>query len=705
RTLDADGFIASVSNTVAASRYDRDDTGLVTNECVSVGPFEHEIVRTYDALGRLATLAINGTDYFVSYHWSTNGLLEGVDLSGASVRYDYTPDALDAGYSVAVADGATIERNVTRNTQLRGLIDRIENRAGTNALPSFVYAYDLLGRPVTRNEDAFGYNDRSEVVSAQFGTNGVADLYAYDSIGNRTSSRERGVESSYEANELNEYASISTIQPFNVSTNVLAYDLNGNLLTNGVWSYAYDAQNRLTDVWSNGVWILSNAYDANTRRLVKRTQNDTHYFLYDGWNIIQETVVTSAGVTNVTHFVWGNDISGSFQGAGGIGGLLAVLRDGEFFIPSYDNHGNAISLTDSSGICICESRYNAFGDVMIEAGTIVSIPFQFSTKYYDVESGLLDYGFRFYSAENGRWLNRDYIGESDGANLFAFCINNSLLNYDYLGLSWTIVRNGGTKADAYGRNTTIRELASASGMSPAHFKEWITQLDATPLPKTIDEPIRCLRVKIPNTIYAYWAGWGGFFGKYRVGWDSSIDYLRNLGFHVIEKDHWEALQEAKQWEKDLGKSTYFEALLKASAWKKELHGVYVWGHGSSTELGAQKKKDHPEPTELILSYKLMDYRHGTTITPHDKYSLFNRRGLRYPLALLLIFACDAENAIPYMGHLGTGAINVDPSAVSEDSTVNPFDPRVLLHVRYYIPPGSQGTTNPTNNNQPKNCTQ
>jgi RHS repeat-associated protein len=466
QTLDVDGFVSSVSNEIASTRYDRDETGLVTNEWVSVGPFEHEIVRTYDELGRPASLAIKGTDYLVNYRWSTNGLLEGVDFPGASVHYDYTPDALDAGHSVAVADGATIERTVTRNAQRRGLIDRIENRAGTNALPSFVYAYDLLGRPVTRNDDAFGYNDRSEVVSAQFGTNGVADLYAYDSIGNRVSSRERGVESSYEANELNEYAEIAE----GGVGRALAYDRNGNLLTNGVWSYAYDAKDRLTDVWSNGVWVLSNAYDANARRVVKRTQEGTRYFLYDGWNLIQETFVTSIGETNVTHYVWGKDLSGSFQGAGGVGGLLAALRGSEVFIPSYDNNGNIISYSDSEGVSICELRYDAYGVVSSIIGININVSFQFSTKYYDGEIELLYYGFRFYTPIAGRWLNRDPIGESDCLNLCLFVWNNGLFGIDCFGL-WKKVQGAAHEWEAE-KNDTLWGLASKQEYGGSG-KNWI----------------------------------------------------------------------------------------------------------------------------------------------------------------------------------------------------------------------------------------
>ena len=50
-------------------------------------------------------------------------------------------------------------------------------------------------------------------------------------------------------------------------------------------------------------------------------------------------------------------------------------------------------------------------------------PFRFSTKYQDDETDLLYYGYRYYSANAGRWNSRDPIGESGGKNLYAFVSN------------------------------------------------------------------------------------------------------------------------------------------------------------------------------------------------------------------------------------------------------------------------------------------
>jgi RHS repeat-associated protein len=60
--------------------------------------------------------------------------------------------------------------------------------------------------------------------------------------------------------------------------------------------------------------------------------------------------------------------------------------------------------------------------------------FRFSTKYTDDESGMHDYGYRWYDPELGRWLNREPIGEVGGRNLYAFVLNNAVNSYDADGL-------------------------------------------------------------------------------------------------------------------------------------------------------------------------------------------------------------------------------------------------------------------------------
>ena len=75
-----------------------------------------------------------------------------------------------------------------------------------------------------------------------------------------------------------------------------------------------------------------------------------------------------------------------------------------------------------------------FGEVVRQTGPMAKAnPIRFSTKYDDDESGLCYYGYRYYDAIAGRWLGRDPIGESGGANLYAFTDNDAAGNIDALG--------------------------------------------------------------------------------------------------------------------------------------------------------------------------------------------------------------------------------------------------------------------------------
>jgi len=53
---------------------------------------------------------------------------------------------------------------------------------------------------------------------------------------------------------------------------------------------------------------------------------------------------------------------------------------------------------------------------------------------YDIALGVVEYGYRYYNADSGRWLNRDPIEEQGGLNLYGFVGNDPVNAWDYLGL-------------------------------------------------------------------------------------------------------------------------------------------------------------------------------------------------------------------------------------------------------------------------------
>lgn len=95
-------------------------------------------------------------------------------------------------------------------------------------------------------------------------------------------------------------------------------------------------------------------------------------------------------------------------------------------------------------------------------------PFRFSTKFTDVESGLVYYGYRFYDPSLGRFINRDPIGESGGTNLYGFVGNGPVNRSDFLGMWWRDaegnLRSGPRPRDGGSPNETTGTYRGDSGL-------------------------------------------------------------------------------------------------------------------------------------------------------------------------------------------------------------------------------------------------
>ena len=198
---------------------------------------------------------------------------------------------------------------------------------------------------------SFACNERGEVISAQIGASQFA--HAYDFIGNQTNFVANAETNTYTHNSLNqlETATIPQLYILN-STFSISHDLDGNLTNDCVFAYSYDAANRLASVSSNGIVLVANQYDDRGRRIRKTTPTTETTYVYDGWNLIHESIVTISGcVTNSSEvqYFWGADLSNTLQGAGGVGGLLAVSINSNFYFPAYDNNGNVTKYIDENG--------------------------------------------------------------------------------------------------------------------------------------------------------------------------------------------------------------------------------------------------------------------------------------------------------------------------------------------------------------------
>jgi RHS repeat-associated protein len=80
---------------------------------------------------------------------------------------------------------------------------------------------------------------------------------------------------------------------------------------------------------------------------------------------------------------------------------------------------------------IAQYEYSPFGELLRATGPLAqTFNHQFSTKYFDWETGLSYYGHRYYHPHTGRWLNRDPIEELGGLNLYGFIYNDGINKVD-----------------------------------------------------------------------------------------------------------------------------------------------------------------------------------------------------------------------------------------------------------------------------------
>ena len=424
--------MVAVSNGVAQIGYELHRGGIATNEIVAIGTNAYELARSVDEFGRIDGRGLVGGERTAITYTAANRV-ESVTSAAVGVTYLYTADGQDAGYLLTTG-GTTLRREVTRDAYRRALVTAVSNFVNGVVIDGTTYTHDALSRVTARGRDEttdeFGYNEKDEVTYASI--NGWETAYDYDQIGNFLEVTQGTNSAIYAANALNQYTAAGGA--------ALSYTPDGGLTGLGGLTFAYDSGSRLTSVSSNGVVIAAYDYDAFDRRVRKVTPEAETTFVYDGWNLVLEEVAHTNGAVDRIEYVWGKDLSGTLDGAGGVGGLLYLKYNGAIYIPLYDANGSVIGYLDAMGNLVATFAYDAFGNELSSTNNQSPTTnnqslfhFRYSTKYLDPETGLYYYGYRFYSPVLARWLTRDPIEEQGGLNLYAFCGNNGVNGFDPYG--------------------------------------------------------------------------------------------------------------------------------------------------------------------------------------------------------------------------------------------------------------------------------
>jgi len=105
-----------------------------------------------------------------------------------------------------------------------------------------------------------------------------------------------------------------------------------------------------------------------------------------------------------------------------------------------DHLGSSSAVTDADGTLVEETAYYPFGAMRREERfREVEAHYQFTQKERDRESGLQDFGHRYYHPATTRWLSPDPMGEKGGgSNPYAYVNQNPLKHCDPSGAKITV---------------------------------------------------------------------------------------------------------------------------------------------------------------------------------------------------------------------------------------------------------------------------
>jgi RHS repeat-associated protein len=425
---------------------------------------------SYDALGRFAGVTNSGTNFNYTYpdRDARGRIIKRLAATGigwSGLQYDARDQLLHALPSVGAAmdyrydarGNRTSQPAVATQAQANGL-----DQIGAQTLLSQIYG---VTGTVTPGAQVWAFRPGEGEAGEPLSVNPVTGEYrrSWDATLGEARQLEilvRGILPGAGAQGHDAVAERKVSVALPSAAETFVYDAAGRLKEDGYWLYTWDAAGRLIGMDTATIGSLTEpgalweslefGYDADGRRTWKKRRVaylddrpqklETSRVLYAGWlPVMEERSGFPGNVAARRWFQWGADLSGTREGAGGIGGLVAIIEEHgvnsyRTLLPVQDGLGNVTGLIDTAtNHTIARYDYGPFGEPLGESGETDACPFRWQTKWYDPETQLCYFGHRYYTPRTARWLSRDPMGEDGGFNLYAYCGNDPVNKHDPLG--------------------------------------------------------------------------------------------------------------------------------------------------------------------------------------------------------------------------------------------------------------------------------
>jgi len=398
------------------------------------------LVDCYDLAGRLTaetastdrTVGVCGSHYnlgktrTVSYKW---------DGAGNRTRITWPDSAYYVSYGFDAANRMVAACEKGTYTTSSGTC------SGTPATTLATFDYDQLGSPSYIRYWASGTMEAT--VATGFSTEGDLNSLAHTFLDSNsisyanlfspahqiTSAATTTTNAGYNyvpVSNTDTYPTASIVNAYegdvvhNGGSTHLEYDGHFNLKLAGPWVYAFDPEDRLTTA-SGPPGSVTYTYDPLDRRTSKSGTAVTNAlsFLSSGTDEIAEYTKDTASLQN--RFIPGPTVDHP----------IAMISGGtkEFF--HQDKTGSVVAMSGADGRLVeGPFTYDGFGNGPPTTG----VPFKFTGRRLDPETGLYYYRARYYSSALGRFISADPLGYKADLNMFAYAGNDPTDRTDPTGM-------------------------------------------------------------------------------------------------------------------------------------------------------------------------------------------------------------------------------------------------------------------------------
>ncbi|MCX6735655.1 MAG: DUF5011 domain-containing protein [Candidatus Parcubacteria bacterium] len=396
--------------------------------------------------------------------------------SWSELGYSAT-DAEDGNLTASTTITGTVDTSTVGTYQLKynvidssgtpaaGVIRTVVVHQPYTTLQNLVYVYDANGN-ITEIGDmsttpakktvTYSYDDLNRMISA---TASVASsspytyTYSYSAIGNISSSTPSGAYTYAGTNYANPHAATQIGQ---ASMN---YDSNGNLTSDGTYTYNWDYKNRLA-LSGNGTASSTYSYDENGSRVKLIESGTTTYFPNRYFSQIGTTG------TSTKYIFAGDTLVSTVDRLGTSTPITSYVHT--------DHLGSINVTTNSSGGINSVKDYMPFGSTRIEDGN-TSLKRGYIGQFED--ENLIYLNARYQNPVQGRFISEDssflslgdeqltkqntgkslqtYLMDPQALNSYSYAGNNPIVKSDSTGLS-TYDTSIGLTAGPFGWNGGIR---------------------------------------------------------------------------------------------------------------------------------------------------------------------------------------------------------------------------------------------------------